>query len=166
MSQETHILKRAIFVASSAPYWKRWSGLQKLGMFFNVNIMIPAACFGRKVFPAKAVGFSSMNMPASIAKTWVSWMKTPGYLFDDQHGYDISRYKTLNFPILSLGFSDDHYAPKINIDKLLSFFQNCSIENTQIDASQHGGIAHMGYFHDRHKETLWKDAIKWLEQDK
>lgn len=165
MSDETQHIQRAIFVASSAPYWKRWQGMEKLSMFFSINIMIPLACFGRKIFPAKAVGFSSINMPASVATKWVKWMNTPDYLFDKEHGYDISGYKNLSMPILSLGFDDDHFAPKVNIDWLLKFFPNCQIDNTQIAAKQHGGIGHMGFFHDRHKNTLWQDSLNWLEKN-
>ena len=163
MTSEIKHIKRALFVASSAPYWRRWTGLGKLSMFLNVYLMVPAACFGRKVFPAKAVGFSSMNMPASVAKTWASWMRTPNYLFDRRHGYDISGYQDLNFPIMSLGFSDDNFAPKTNIDRLLSFFPNCKIDDRQVDAKAHGGIGHMGYFHNKHQHTLWKEGLEWIE---
>lgn len=157
-------LKAALFVASSAPYWKRWSGVKKLSMFLTVYLMLPICSVGRQVFPAKSIGFSSMNFPAVIAQTWAGWMRKKDYLFDSSLGYSLDNYPKLNFPLLSLSFDDDILAPEININWLLKFFPNCKIERRTILADTHGALGHMGFFRQKHQDTLWLDSLQWFKQ--
>ncbi|OUR95904.1 hypothetical protein A9Q81_13605 [Gammaproteobacteria bacterium 42_54_T18] len=163
-AQNSKNVKAAIFVASSAPYWKRWNGFSKLSMFLTVYLLLPICSMGRKVFPAKSVGFSSMNFPAVIAKTWAGWMKKKDYLFDESLGYSLENYQQLSFPLLSLSFDDDTLAPEININWLLKFFPNCQVERRSIQAKTYGALGHMGFFRKKNKDTLWRDSVQWFSQ--
>lgn len=162
MSEHASSLKAAIFVASSAPYWKRWPMPTKFMMALNAFLLLPIMSIGRDMFPAKKVGLSSMDIPASAAKQWASWMRDPDYLFGKRFSHDISNYKQLKFPLLSLGFDDDSYAPMINIDWLLKFYSSADIENRLIKSKDYGPLAHMGFFKDKFKDTLWKESLDWI----
>jgi len=165
LAQSSQHLKAAIFVASSAPYWKRWNGRKKISMFITVYLLLPLFSLGRKVFPAKSVGLSSMNFPAVIAKTWAKWMKKKDYLFDKSLGYSLENYQQLNFPLLSLSFDDDTLAPEININWLMKFFPKCQVERRIIRAKEHGPLGHMGFFRQKHQDTLWQDSVQWFKQN-
>jgi len=165
LAQNSKSLKAAMFVASSAPFWKRWNGRSKISMFITVYLLLPLFSMGRKVFPAKSVGLSSMNFPAVIAKTWAKWMKKKDYLFDKSLGYSLENYQQLNFPLLSLSFDDDTLAPEININWLMKFFPNCQVERRIIQAKEHGALGHMGFFRKKHQDTLWQDSVQWFKQN-
>jgi len=164
MSEYADKLSAALFIGSSAPYWKRWQGKGKLSMFLNACVLLPFLSQFGEMFPAKKVGLSSMNLPSSIIKQWAGWMRDRDYLFGEKFGYDTSRYGKLEMPIFSYGFDDDHFAPEVNINWLLKFYGNTRIEKKLISSADFGAVGHMGFFKEKFKDSLWKESSDWLLQ--
>ena len=116
------------------------------------------------MYPARAVGLSSMDLPATCARDWGRWMRNKDYLFGDKFNLPRKGYLEFNKPLLSLAFSDDEFAPKNNVDHLLKFFDNASIENELIhnDSLNLGAIDHMGFFKKTFRDTLWQKSLDWI----
>jgi len=164
LAENASLLKAAIFVASSAPYWRRWPHPRKLYIGFVCGVMLPLLSFARNTYPARAVGLSSMDLPAGCARDWGKWMRDKDYLFGAKFGLPLAGYKEFDKPILSLSFDDDDFAPKVNVDYLLDFYKAAKIENEYI--SQHslglGAIDHMGFFKQKFRNSLWQKSLDWM----
>lgn len=166
LAESSSKLDNMIFVASSAPYWQRWSFPKNLKMWIVGQLLIPGLSIGKKDFPAKKVGLGSINFPSSAARQWAQWMGRPAYLFCEKFDLDIQHYAALTQPLLSYGFTDDELAPEINVTSLLNYFPNANSEVRMVAPKMIGqkSIGHSGYFRDKVKETLWQDALKWFSQ--
>ena len=165
MSNYAEKISAVIFIGSSAPYWKRWQGINKLKMFFNSCVLLPVICQFGEVFPAKKIGLSSINLPASVISQWAAWMRDRDYFFGYQFGLDISGYKKITAPLLSYGFDDDNFAPAININWLLQFYSAANIEQRLFKSADIGPVGHMGFFRDSFKDSLWQESADWLLQN-
>ncbi len=154
-------IKACMFVGASAPYWARWPYPRKLFMSVVCYGLLPLLSFARQMFPAKAVGLSSMDIPAGCARDWGKWMRDPDYLFGKKFKLQTQGYQQINSPILSLCFDDDDFAPKNNVDYLLAFFSGANTENQLIQRQQInlGSIDHMGFFKKKFEHTLWPKSL-------
>lgn len=158
-------LRGSIFIASSFPYWRRHSAPQKYGIRFLFGFLFPLICSIKNEFPAKAFGLSSVNLPSSLMKDWSRWIRKEDYLLDPTFGFDKKVYQDFQKPILAFGFSDDHMVPKASYDKIITIYSGAVIEERFIQEakSEFGGIGHFGFFKEKHKNTLWKEALHWIK---
>ncbi|MEH6343560.1 MAG: alpha/beta hydrolase [Bermanella sp.] len=154
-------IKACMFVGVSAPYWKRWPYPRKIFMNFVSYGILPVLSFARNVFPAKAVGLSSINIPAGCASDWGKWMRDPDYLFGKKFKLNLSGYERINSPILSLCFDDDDFAPHQNVEHILAFFSNAETQNQLVKHGEVnlGNIDHMGYFRAKFEHSLWPMSL-------
>lgn len=161
-------LASALFVAASAPYWKRWPRLADgLKVRINVGVILPFVSRFYKAFPAQKFGLGNQDLPPKAVQDWAKWMSKPNYLFDPSFELDCSAYKEIDFPILSLGFKDDALAPMSNINHLLLAFKQAqcttkSIAPKTVDAKH---IGHTGFFKPRFEPTLWQEATNFFEEN-
>ena len=165
LAKSANRLHGAVFVGSSAPFWKRWPFPRNLYIGFVCSVLLPALSFARDMYPARAVGLSSMDLPATCARDWGKWMRDKDYLLGERFGLPQEGYENYNKPLLSLAFDDDDFAPKINVDYLLSFYKNANISNEFIThgSLKLGPIDHMGFFKQKFRTTLWQKSLDWFE---
>lgn len=160
-------LTSAIFIAASAPYWKRWPRLADgLKIRVNAGFILPLVSKLYTRFPTQKFGLGNQDLPPDAVRQWAKWMSKPNYLFDASFGLDCSAYKEMQIPIISIAFSDDLLAPIENISHLLRYFENaeCSIKHikpTEIGAKH---IGHTGFFKERFKDTLWQDVLYFMKK--
>ena len=165
LAKSANSLQGAMFVGSSAPFWKRWPFPRNIYIGFVCSVLLPTLSFARDMYPARAVGLSSMDLPATCAKDWGKWMRDKDYLLGERFGLPQEGYKNFDKPLLSLAFDDDDFAPKINVDYLLSFFEKARISNEFIKHAslKLGPIDHMGFFKQKFRTTLWQKSLDWFE---
>lgn len=168
LAKSVNKLKAAVFVASSAPFWRRWSFPQILRIGFVCNFLLPVFSFSRDMYPARAVGLSSMDLPASCTRDWGRWMRNKDYLFGERFKLPVAGYKNFNKPLLSFAFDDDDFAPKVNVDYLLNFFKSAQITSEYIssDSLNLGAIDHMGFFKQKFSNSLWQKSLDWIDCQK
>lgn len=162
-------LTSAIFIAASAPYWKRWPRLADgLKIRVNAGFILPLVSKLYARFPSQKFGLGNQDLPSSAVRQWASWMRKPNYLFDDIFGLDCSAYKEIDIPILSLAFSDDLLAPLENINHLLGFFETADCTVKQIKPKDIGAkhIGHTGFFKEKFKDSLWQDTLGFISTNK
>lgn len=154
-----------ILTASQSGYWRHWQGLGKLGMFALWYAVIPLLANGNH-FPAHLIGLADGKVPSGIIRNWARWGRSSDYLFDPRHGYDLSRYRQLEIPMLVYNFKDDSYAPSRAVDALQRQYTAAQIERQQIDPATYGEktIGHFGFYRSRLKGSLWQDTLHWLRQ--
>ncbi|MDZ7716079.1 MAG: alpha/beta fold hydrolase [Balneolaceae bacterium] len=157
-------LKAAVFLSVTSGHWRNWSGIWKPGIFLFWYLM-PLMVLGRSHFPARLIGFSTIDVPAGVTRQWSRWGRSRNYLFDHIPVKDVERYAGLNVPLLSVSFSDDQkLGPRKGVDNILNYFPSANITRKHYRAEEYSEspIAHFGFFKDKFSDTLWKEVGEWI----
>jgi predicted alpha/beta hydrolase len=97
---------------------------------------------------------------------WRKWCLRPEHFGPDLVG-DPQRgpFATVRAPLLALTFSDDPIATPWEAEALLALYPNAAIERRPITPAQAGvrGIGHSGFFAERHRESLWRATLDWID---
>lgn len=157
-------LKKLVFVASSAPYWRRWSFPGNIKILLSSKLLFPVVAALTRQFPTQAVGLGNIAIPSGFIQQWAAWMRKPDYLLDASFALDEQGYAELSQPILSLGFTDDDLAPEANIQHLAGFFTSADVAVKMFDPQQAqvNSLGHTGFFRDNVKNSLWPELLNWL----
>jgi predicted alpha/beta hydrolase len=98
-----------------------------------------------------------------VAREWAGWCRHPGYIVGALGAQEA--YARFAAPMLAYAIADDSYAPAAAVDAFLELYPNAVRKLERVDPAQLGGgpIGHFGFFRERFKDTLWKDAADWME---
>lgn len=152
----------ALAVGSASCYWRYWDGSMRAGMWILVNMLLPAATRLYGYFPGELLR-QGENLPAGVALEWARWCRHPGYLVGAL-GMQ-ARAAQLRAPFRLYAISDDFYAPPAAVQGLIELFPNARIDlrRTTPEALSVDRIGHFGFFRERFRDTLWREAADWLE---
>lgn len=151
-----------IFVAGSRPHVRHWRGGGRAFLFVWWYLVVPLACLRRAWFPARALRFAPMDIPAGVKRQWAAWARRPRYLWTPALGLDTRRYRSLAVPALSYEFSDDPYAPEATVSAFLSEWPKLEVTRRRWQRPPgHPGLGHMGFF-KAEGQPLWQEAADWL----
>ncbi len=156
----------AIFIASQSGYWKLWPFPHKLGVW-SVWQLIPLITPWFDDFPARALQLSSTNIPSGVARQWAQWGKSKDYLWAFISEEDRRQYLNLQFPLLSLGFTDDQYfGPPAAVKKLLEYYPSTEQQLRLItpESLNRKSIGHFGFLKSDLRNTLWQQLIGWIQK--
>ncbi|GAA6153969.1 alpha/beta hydrolase family protein [Pseudoteredinibacter isoporae] len=157
-------LSSILFVAASAPYWKRWTGAERLKLLLLGYVFIPLLGALKDPFPISALGLGNIRMPSRFIKRWAQWMREPDYLLSPEFKLDRDGYENIQCRLWALGFSDDALAPEVNIRHLTGFFTQAQVSLDILNPAEEGlpAIGHNGLFHQRSEATLWPKVLDYL----
>ena len=155
-------LKALVLIAASAPHPSRYPLRDRLQIELMWRVLVPLLGRGR-VFPARKVGFASIDLPGSVVRQWRDWGLTHDYLFDRRHGLDTTRYARLAQPLLAYSFSDDAYASRTAVEALLAHYPAARIEHRHATPAAGRALGHFGYFRESQRDTLWRETADWLD---
>lgn len=153
-----------VFVAGPRPHASQDRGRYRIFSTLWWYGFVPLGSLGRW-FPARRLGFSSVDIPAGVTREWGRWARSPRYLWSPEHGIDTSRYARLRQPLLAFSFSDDHYTPPASAEALLSEYPHARITHRQVRPAELGvdEIGHLGFFRASFRDTLWRETADWLK---
>ncbi|MBX2840797.1 MAG: alpha/beta fold hydrolase [Flammeovirgaceae bacterium] len=154
-----------IGVGSQMGYWKMWpvSHWPKLLFFWKILIPVLNNLYG--YFPAKKIGLFE-NLPKGVAREWQKWASNSNYLFKYLPEEKMN-YEKITKPFLSFSFSDDEFAPKKAVDKLVGYYKNANIKQIHITPASLGvkKLGHFAFFRKKYKENLWQMLLGWVEKN-
>jgi len=152
----------AMTVGAQSGYWKHWRGKGRAGMWLLTHIVLPGTSRLYGYVPSRIFG-QGEDLPAGVAIEWASWCRHPGYLVGAL-GLE-ETYARFAAPIRAYAVADDSHAPPPAVNAFLEFYPNSVRKLEHVDPAQAGGgpIGHFGFFRERFKDTLWKDAAGWME---
>jgi predicted alpha/beta hydrolase len=152
----------AVTVGAQSGYWKHWRGAGRMGMWFVTHLLLPGVSRLYGYFPSR-IFVQGEDLPAGVAVEWASWCRNPGYIVGALEAQ--AAYAKFSAPIRAYSITDDSYAPLPAVEAFLQFYPNAVRKLERVDPAQHGGgpIGHFGFFRERFKDTLWKDAADWME---
>lgn len=152
--------RAALFVGVQSGYWRHWRGAGRAGMWLLTHALLPAVSRTLGYFPARLFG-QGEDLPAGVAIEWASWCRNPRYAAGALGDEGYARFAV---PIRSYWIADDGYAPRPATEALLELFPAATKELKPVEPSEHGNarIGHFGFFRERFRDTLWRDAADWL----
>lgn len=163
LAAASETLAGLVLVAASAPHPSRYRLRDRLGIELMWRVLVPL--FGRgRSFPARRLGFASIDLPGSIMRRWRQWGLSRDYLFDARHGLDVRRYARLRQPLLAYSFTDDSYASRAAVEALLQQYSTARIDHRHVAPASGRSLGHFGYFRESQRDTLWRDTADWLER--
>ncbi len=158
-------LNGSLLIASSAPYWRRWDGLQRVKMWLAVHLLFPLVTALKPRFPAAAFGLGNQDIPSGCVRTWARWMRRPDYFLDLDFGLSKDSFAAIEHDMVLWGFSDDDLAPEVNIAHLAGFYSNASCKLEIVSPAELGAraIGHTGFFREPFRDDLWRKALAQID---
>jgi predicted alpha/beta hydrolase len=161
-----HALARAhVQIATSVGYW-RWekAPFRYLAWWFwQVHGPLMLALKG---YIPTGGGWAGLPLPRGVYEEWRRWCLRPTHF-----GPDLSTYLADNYfgeiraPVLTVGFTDDPIATRRTVEAINGFFPNVQRESRWYTPAEAGSkrIGHEGFFASRHRDTLWRPVLDWLD---
>jgi predicted alpha/beta hydrolase len=155
-------IARALLIAAQAGYWRLFQSPEK----YRVYAMMNAGRLITRAF-GYTPGWTGMgeDLPKGVFLEWADWVMSERYFLDDPTLAELVHFPRYRGALRAIGIDDDPWATPRAIDLLLSAFTGTRPERRQIDprALGAGPIGHFGFFRPVHRDTLWREAVDWLE---
>jgi predicted alpha/beta hydrolase len=153
----------ALIVGSQSGYWRNWPALGRAWMWPAAYVLLPGISRLFGYFPGSRLGFGE-DLPPGVASEWASWCRNPTYLVGALGVEDA--YARFSAPIRAYAVSDDAFAPAGAVQALLRLYAASQSELRRVTPAELGvkRIGHFGFFRERFRDTLWREAGDWLSQ--
>ena len=163
LSPHPERIAAALVVGSQSGYWKHWPPLGRAWMWPVTHFALPGVARLRGYFPGSRLGFGE-DLPAGVAIEWASWCRHPRYLVGALGVEDA--YARFRAPLRAYAFSDDPFAPLPAVQALMDLYPNAKPDIRKVEPRALGvpGIGHFGFFRERFRDSLWREAVDWLEK--
>jgi predicted alpha/beta hydrolase len=151
----------ALVVGSQSGYWRHWSPLGRAWMWPTTHFVLPGLARLLGHFPGSRLGFGE-DLPKGVAIEWASWCRHPTYLVGALRVEEA--YARFRAPIRAYALSDDAFAPARAVRALLELYPAAKSEMRRVTPAEIGAkrIGHFGFFRERFRDTLWREAREWL----
>lgn len=162
---DAHLIDGLLTVASGSGYWRDNAPKTKRFVWFMWYFAVPlyTRLFG--YFPGKKVRKVG-NLPKGVIFQWSQWCRSPHYVVDREGRPIRDGYHRIKAPILSLSFTDDDMMSKRSIESMRKIYANAPVERRHIAPQdvQAKRIGHFGFFRQEFRQSLWMQALEWMEQ--
>ena len=151
--------RAALFAAAGTAFWKAYSGKARVFMGAFFHLIVPAATHVAGYLPMSHFGQGD-DVPKGVALEWARWGRNPRYVgsyAESRGGLGFTRYQG---PIRALAISDDSYAPRRAVEKLLELYTAARTELHVLEPAANP-IGHFGFFR---QSAYWPEQVGWLLQ--
>jgi predicted alpha/beta hydrolase len=154
-----------VLLAASTGYWRRQRApFCYLALAFW-GLYGPLALRRHGYIPQGRL-WSGASLPRAVFLQWRKWCLTPapfGPLLDED--LRDSHFAQVHAPLLAWGFSDDPIATPAAVEALLACYTHARIERRWTAPREVGArtIGHHGFFAERHRDSLWRGALDWID---
>jgi predicted alpha/beta hydrolase len=150
----------ALLVGSQSGYWRNWPALGRGWVWSATHVVLPAVSRLLGYFPSSRLGFGE-DLPAGVALEWARWCRHPRYLVGALDAG--AAYERFTAPLRVYAPLDDRFAPRRAVQALLALYPSAPSEVISLVPRDVGGpIGHFGFFRERFRDSLWRDAADWL----
>ncbi|MGI9667162.1 MAG: alpha/beta hydrolase family protein [Acidimicrobiia bacterium] len=151
-----------ITFSSQSGHWRHQNGMQKAAVATVGYITIPVLTPLFGYAPWGKLG-GGEDLPAGVAKQWGSWVRKPGYLFDDPT-LPLDQFDSFSAPVLAYSIDDDDWGNSESVDLLMHrAYQNVERRHIVPADRSIAEIGHVGYFRES-SSVLWPEVIAWMDQ--
>lgn len=152
-------------VAAGSGYWRdnapRTRRLVWIMWYFAVPFW--TRIFG--YFPGKRLRKVG-DLPKGVIYQWSRWCRNPHYVSDARGRPLRDGFERMRAPLLCMSFTDDEMMSRRSIDSLHDCYRNAQVERRYIRPQdvQATRIGHFGFFRPQFRDSLWRQALDWLER--
>ena len=161
-----HALARLhVQIATSVGYWRWESAPFKYLAWWFWRVHGPLMLALKGYIPTGG-GWAGLPLPRGVYEEWRRWCLRPDHFGPDLRTYLADHYfADIRAPLLSVGFTDDPIATRRTVNALDQFFPNVERESRWYSPADAGSkrIGHEGFFASRHRDTLWRPVIDWID---
>ena len=155
----------ALFVASQSGHWREWTGLGRVGIATLAHAVMPVFVRVLGYLPMAAFR-QGEDLPPNVGAEWARWIREPRYVWsyaEPRGGLGFTRYEG---PLTAYAISDDVYAPRSGVERLVSFYRRATSEVRVVRPNDLGvrRIGHFGPFRETFRDTLWREWTELLLQ--
>lgn len=162
---DRHLIDGILTVASGSGYWRYMAPPTKriVWLMWYVAVPLGTRLFG--YFPGKRLRMVG-DLPKGVIRQWSRWCRSPHYVVDEKGRPIRNGYDGIQVPVLCLSFTDDEMMSRRSIDSLHDFYRHAQVERRYIAPRdvQAKRVGHFGFFRQEFRQTLWQQALDWLEQ--
>jgi predicted alpha/beta hydrolase len=167
------LVDQLLLVGAHTGYWRDYAPRARPWMYLLWHAFMPMAASLIGYFPGRALRLGD-DLPAGVAKEWANrrrgefwWnLRTPSGEPDAARRDELlGRFLQLRARTLALRFTDDAFATRSAVERLLSLYANAEAEVVALgpgDAAGHP-IGHFGFFRARMRTSLWPRVVAWLQ---
>jgi predicted alpha/beta hydrolase len=154
-----------VMIAASTGYWRRQRVPFRYLAVLLWKVYGPLALRRHGYLPHGAL-WRGASLPRGVFEQWRAWCLRPEYfgphldpLLRDAH------FDAVREPLLNWSFTDDPIATPAAVEALLKSYTQARIERRATSPREIGArrIGHQGFFAERHRESLWRGALDWLD---
>ena len=159
---EPQRIASAVLVGAQSGYWRNWPASGRLWMWPVTHVALPGVAALIGYFPASRLGFGE-DLPKGVALQWASWCRHPRYLVGALGAEDA--YALVQARFRAYAITDDAFAPLGAVQALAALYPNSRWETRRVAPRDVGAktLGHFGFFRERFRDTLWREAGDWLE---
>jgi predicted alpha/beta hydrolase len=163
LAPNAEALRGALLVGAQSGYWRHWPGGARYWMWLNWHLVLPGISLVLGYAPMGVLGMGE-NLPAGVARQWARWGRHPEHLLSECSPRERERYARLGFPIRAYHLSDDGFAPREAVQRLLGFYRGAPTELVSRSPAELGvpSIGHFGWLRPQHRDTLWREMADWF----
>jgi len=154
-----------VMIATSTGYWRRQRAPFRYQTLAFWKLYGPLM-LRRHGYVPRGIIWSGESLPRGVFLQWRAWCLSPAR-FGSALDADMSdaQFASVRTPLLSWGFDDDPIATPTAVEALLESYANASIERRWTLPAEVGvrAIGHHGFFAERHRDSLWRTALDWID---
>ncbi|HEY0327929.1 MAG TPA: alpha/beta fold hydrolase [Rhodopseudomonas sp.] len=158
-------VSRALLIAAQAGSWKLMAAPERYRVLLMLNLVGVPLTHLMGYAPGRA-GLGE-DLPKGVFLQWVDWVMRERYMFDDEGLIALANFPFYHGALRALCIADDPWATRPAVELLCAGFTSINPQIIDIHPAEAGvaKIGHFGFFRPEHRDTLWRDAAEWLEQD-
>lgn len=121
-------------------------------------------------YPAVSTLGIMEDLPTPLFREWKRWCTSPDFFFDERfYGTDVPKvdWSKLNFPIKHVHATTDEISSVRNVGTFWRHWRTLQpVEQQVLRPEDFGGqaIRHFDYFRRRFRDTLWVEAVAWVDE--
>ncbi len=164
LAHNNALIARQLNIATLSGYWGRMAVPER----YRVRVLM-----GTLGIPiARALGYlpgflmGGEDMPGPAFVEWARWCLHPDFLFGDPTLKEVEHLAHFRAPIRFGQIEDDTWGTPAAVEAIASrFTANAERSAWHIRLADAGAskIGHHGFFRDQFRDTLWPQALAWLD---
>lgn len=160
-------VSRVVTVGCGSGYWRENAAALRRYVWWLWYVVVPLALPLFDYFPGRRLRKVG-DLPRGVMAQWRRWCLDRDYMMGEGGVALREHYAALTLPMLSLGFTDDEFMSRRNMESLHGFYAGARPEMRRIAPTDVGArrIGHFGFFRERFAATLWPQVPAWLQQSR
>lgn len=154
-----------VLVAASTGYWRAEPAPFRYAALFFWRVYGPLTLRLWGYVPHSPL-WRGHALPPDVFRQWRTWCMRPEHfgpdLADELAG---NQFEACRGPLLVWGASDDPIANRKTVAALLAYYPKAQVEQRWTRPAEVGArhIGHHGFFSARHRDSLWRGVLDWID---